>query len=187
MPHRDYSMSVDEVVQYVLRHWGVKVSPDQIVRAYGPEYRISWKKAVEVARFIRGFTLNQAKSWLTDVVKLRKPIPIRRFIRKQAHHTTPWEGWPVAKWPVKVAKAFLEVLENLENNARYKGLDVNRVVIVHAATHKGIVIRNWMPRAFGRATPWNEQTVNIEVTGVELPPDNVPKRLKLGKVPYRFY
>jgi large subunit ribosomal protein L22 len=36
-----------------------------------------------------------------------------------------------------------------------------------------------MPRAFGRSTPWNEQTVNIEIIGVELPQGVAPKRLKL--------
>lgn len=124
-------------------------------------------------------TLEQAKSYLEEVVRLRAPIPIRRYKKKQAHHTTPWEKWPVAKWPVKVAKAFLEVLESLENNARVLGLDVSRVVLVHVATHKGMKIRNYMPRAFGRATPWFQDTVNIEMIGVELPEDNIPKRLRL--------
>lgn len=179
MARLQYSMSNEEVVELVLRRFGVRIAEDQIARAYGNEFRMSWKKAVEVGRFIKFMTLKQAQSWLQDTVNLKRPIPIRRFTKKQAHHATPWVGWPVAKWPVKVAYNYLRVLQNLENNAKFNGLDVERVVIVHAAAHKGIQIRNYMPRAFGRSTPWFEQTVNIELIGAELPKEVLPKRLKL--------
>jgi len=178
-----WSVTDEEIIERTFRKFGIRPSPEQIVRAAGREYRISWKKAIETARFIKYWTIKQAQWYLEQVVKLKMPIPIRSFIKKQAHHATPWRGWPVAKWPVKVAKAFLEVLQNLENNAIYKGLDVNRVVLIHVATHKGRKIWNWMPRAFGRATPWVQDTVHIEMVGVELPPDNVPKRLRL--VPFK--
>ncbi|MEZ0249047.1 MAG: 50S ribosomal protein L22 [Thermoproteus sp.] len=180
MARLHYSMSNEDVIRLVFERYGVKISEDQIARAYGNEFRMSWKKAVEVGRFIKYMTIKQAEAWLEDVADLKKPVPIRRFTKKQAHHSTPWAGWPVAKWPVKVASNYLSVLKNLENNARFKGLDVDRVVIVHVASHKGITIRNYMPRAFGRSTPWNEQTVNIEIIGVELPKEVVPKRLKLS-------
>lgn len=116
------------------------------------------------------------------VVELKAPVPIKEFTKKQAHHNVPWEGWPVAKWPIKVAESFLEVLRNLENNAEYRGLNVDNTVIVHAATSKGMRIRNYMPRAFGRATPWFQDTVNIELVGVELPEDLVPKKLSWARV-----
>ncbi len=178
-----WSVTDEDIIDLTFRKFGVKITEDQIVKAAGREYRISWKKAIETARFIKYMTIKQAEWYLEQVVKLKMPIPIRTFIKKQAHHRTPWSGWPVAKWPVKVAKAFLEVLHNLENNAVYKGLNVDRVVIVHAATHKGRKIWNYMPRAFGRSTPWVQDTVHIELVGVELPPDNVPKRIKL--VPFK--
>ncbi|RFA95120.1 50S ribosomal protein L22 [Pyrobaculum aerophilum] len=180
--HQSYSLSDEDIVELVFRNYGVKITPEQIARAYAPEQRMSWKKSVEVARFIKGMTLKQAKTWLEDVVKLKRPVPIKTFKKKQAHHATPWEGWPVAKWPVKVARRFLQVLENLENNARFRGLDVDRVVIVHAAAHKGFKIPNIMPRAFGRATRFDEQTVNVELIAAELPKEVVPKHYKLNLV-----
>ncbi len=184
MARIDWSVTAEDIIRRVKSIYGATITEDQVVKALGYEYRISWKKAVEVARFIRGFTIKQAEEYLSNVVALKMPIPIRRFIKKQAHHTTPWEGWPVAKWPVRVAKAYLEVLKNLENNAVYKGLNVDNVVIIHAAVHKGRKIRNYMPRAFGRSTPWFQDTVTIELAGAELPPENVPKRLKLRPKPY---
>lgn len=178
--HQSYSLSDEQIIDLVFRKYGVKITPEQIARSYAPEQKMSWKKSVEVARFINGMTLKQAKTWLEDVVKLRRPIPIKTFKKKQAHHATPWSGWPVAKWPIKVARRYLEILENLENNAKFRGLDVERVVVVHAAAHKGIRIPNILPRAFGRATRFDEQTVNVEVVAVELPKDVVPKRYKLN-------
>jgi len=182
VPHFHYSLTDERAVELVFKKYGVRITPEQIAKAYAPEQRMSWKKSVEVARFIKGMTLKQAKAWLEDVVKLKKPVPIKTFKKKQAHHATPWEGWPVAKWPVKVAKRYLQLLENLENNAKFKGLDVERLVIIHAAAHKGIKIPNIMPRAFGRATRFDEETVNVEIIAAELPKEVVPKRYKLNLV-----
>jgi len=184
MARIDWSVTAEDIIKRVKEIYGASITEDQVVKALGYEYRISWKKAVEVARFIKGFTIKQAEDYMNNVIAMKAPVPIRRFTKKQAHHTTPWEGWPVAKWPVKVAKAYLEVLKNLENNASYRGLSVDDVVIVHAAVHKGRKIRNYMPRAFGRSTPWFQDTVTIELAGAELPSENVPKKLKLRQKPY---
>jgi LSU ribosomal protein L22P len=184
MARIDWSVTAEDIIKRVKEIYGANITEDQIVKALGYEYRISWKKAVEVARFIKGFTIKQAEDYMNKVIAMKAPVPIRRFTKKQAHHTTPWEGWPVAKWPVKVAKAYLEVLKNLENNASYRGLSVDDVVIVHVAVHKGRKIRNYMPRAFGRSTPWFQDTVTIELAGAELPSENVPKKLKLRQKPY---
>jgi large subunit ribosomal protein L22 len=184
MARIDWSVTAEDIIKRVKEIYGASITEDQVVKALGYEYRISWKKAVEVARFIKGFTIKQAEDYMSNVIAMKAPVPIRRFTKKQAHHTTPWEGWPVAKWPVKVAKAYLEVLKNLENNASYRGLSVDDVVIVHAAVHKGRKIRNYMPRAFGRSTPWFQDTVTIELAGAELPSENVPKKLKLKQKPY---
>jgi large subunit ribosomal protein L22 len=64
---------------------------------------------------------------------------------------------------VKAAKAVLKVLLNAEANAEYKGLDVSRLWVVHAAAHKGMKIKSYIPRAFGRASPWFEQLVHVEL------------------------
>jgi len=40
--------------------------------------------------------------------------------------------------------------------------------IIHAAAHRGPVLRGYIPRAFGRATPFNEQTTHIEIVVEEI-------------------
>jgi large subunit ribosomal protein L22 len=52
---------------------------------------------------------------------------------------------------------------NAENNAKYKGLDSENLKITHVATKKGHTFRGSMPRAQGRATPKNHETVSVEI------------------------
>ena len=67
------------------------------------------------------------------------------------------------KYPVKVAREIQRLLVSAEENARYKGLDPEEMKIMHIAVRKGRVIRGFMPRAMGRATPKNTETVTIEI------------------------
>ncbi len=139
----------------------MQLDPARTAIAAGRDLRISYKAAVEVLREIRGRKLEDAERILRDVIALRRPIPFRRYHGKVGHRRG--EGFGPGRYPVKVAKAVLRILENAKNNAEVKGLDTSRLWIVHASAHKGTKIRKYMPRAFGRATPYFEQLVHIEI------------------------
>ena len=64
---------------------------------------------------------------------------------------------------MKAAKAILKVLENAQSNAEYKGLDADNMRVKVACAHRGRIQQGFMPRAFGRSSPWNEQTTSIEI------------------------
>ena len=64
---------------------------------------------------------------------------------------------------MKAAKAILGVLNSAAANAEYKGLDVSNMAISTISVARGRVIPGHMPRAHGRATQWNQETVNVEV------------------------
>ena len=138
------------------------LDPDRTALASGRNLRISYKHAVEICDAIRGMRLDQAMEFLEDVIAKRRAVPFRRFHGKVAHRRG-LEGWPAGRYPVKAAKAILKVLENAQANAEYKGLDTSRLQIVHIAAQKGIKIRKFIPRAFGRATPFFSQLTHIEV------------------------
>ena len=74
----------------------------------------------------------------------------------------------MGRYPVKAAKYILKVLRNARNNAENQGLDPEKLVIVHAAAHKGRYLKRYMPRAFGRSTPWFSTTTNFEVVVKEV-------------------
>lgn len=143
--------------------WGYSMEtydPVTMVRASGRELRISPKAAREICAAIKGMMLEEAKEFLRKVIAKRAAIPYRRY-NKKVPHRRGLEG--AGRYPVKAASKILEVLENAEANAEYKGFDTEKLKIIHASAYPGAKIRRYMPRAFGRATPWFETLTHVEV------------------------
>ena len=150
--------------------WGYSVKefdPDRAVKCAGREIKISPKAAVEICRKIRGMRLDAAKELLEAVQKKKRAIAFRRY-KKEVPHRSLDEGWYAGRYPVKAAKAFLFLLEELESNAEYKGLDVDRLRIVHAATQRGMKSQRYISRAYGRASPYSNTMVHVELMGYEV-------------------
>lgn len=129
-------------------------------KAFGKEMRISPKHAMEVCRAIQGMRLNAAKDYLEAVREKRKAVPFVRHRKKLAHKKGIGGS---GRYPAKATREILKVLKNAEANASYKGLDVEKLRIVHASAYKGITIPGILPRAFGRATPFNKPLTNVEI------------------------
>jgi large subunit ribosomal protein L22 len=129
--------------------------------ALGREIPCSPKHSENVVRAIKGMTVAAAKAYLEQVIALKKAV---RFLTEnhKVHHRR-GQGFGPGAYPVKAAGAVLQVVINLENNAEYKGLDVDDLIIVHASAHPGRIIKGFLPRAHGRASPFNETTTNIEL------------------------
>ncbi|ABU81771.1 50S ribosomal protein L22 [Ignicoccus hospitalis] len=140
-------------------------NPEKTAKAMMWDAPISPKEATELARVIRGMKLTEAKAYLERVIKMEEPVPYRRYHGKVAHKRglADKHGIPMGRYPVKAAKYFLKLLKNVEANAEFKGLEVEKLKIVHIASHKGMTIKRWMPRAFGRATPEFERRTHLEV------------------------
>lgn len=139
-----------------------KLNQERIALASGRDLNVSFKKMVELCTAIRGLKLKDAKKLLEDVIAKRKKVPYTRFIRKKAHHSDV-EGYATGGYPVKAAKTLLKVLDNAENNAENKGLDTSRTYIRYAVAQKGYKIRKYIPRAFGRSTPYFRQLTHVEI------------------------
>jgi large subunit ribosomal protein L22 len=134
-----------------------------VARARAVELPISPKKTYEVLNAIRGLPLDRARTLLEDVVAQRRAIPFRRYNQETAHK----RGTGPGRYPIKVAKALLKVLENAESNAEYESLDTDRLYVRVAASSRGRITKANMPRAHGRATAWNEQTTSVEIVLAE--------------------
>lgn len=130
-----------------------------VARALGKERRISPKQAMEVCRAIRGMSLDEAKEYLEAVQQKKRAVPILRHRKKVAHRGPKGSG----QYPVKAAREILKVLKNAEANAIYKGLDVEKLKVVHASAYKGTSIPGFIPRAFGRSSPAISPLTNIEI------------------------
>jgi large subunit ribosomal protein L22 len=133
---------------------------ESMARAYGKELQIPWKKSVELARAVRGKTVEKAREYLENVAALKQAVPMKRYKRWIAHKP----GLGPARYPVKAAKAFLRVLESAVANAEFTGKDdpdQMRIKVINA--HKGSIQKAFRPRAHGRSGPWNQDTVNLEI------------------------
>jgi len=151
-------------------NWGYSVKefdPDRAVKCAGREVKISPKAATEICRKLRGMRLDSAKDLLEGVTQKKRAIAYRRY-HKEVPHRSLDEGWYAGRYPVKAAKMFLFLLEELEANAEYKGLDVDRLRIVHAAAQRGMKTQRVISRAQGRATAFRDTLVHVELMGYEV-------------------
>jgi len=149
------------------------IEESKIAKAVIRDSPISFKEAYEVCKIIRGMSLSEAKDLLRKVIELKEPIPYVRYKRSIAHRKglgSRWNKWgsPIGRYPVKVSKYILKLLENVENNAVSKGLESSKLRIVHIAAHRGPYLKRWTPRAFGRATPWFRTHTSVEVVVAEV-------------------
>jgi large subunit ribosomal protein L22 len=145
--------------------WGYSTTPtnpDITVKASARELRVSPKHATEVCSTIKGMKLYQAKTYLQNVVAKRQPVPIRKHKKKIPHRRGLQKAY-AGRYPVKAAQKVLQVLENAEANAEYKGLDTERLRIIYASAHPGMKIKRYIQRAFGRSTPRFKTLCHIEL------------------------
>jgi large subunit ribosomal protein L22 len=139
-----------------------ELDPDRTALASGRDLRIKPKHAREICHHIKGMKLETAKDCLGEVIALRKPIPMKRYRGKLAHRKE-LQGHDSGRYPQKAAKEILKILESVEANAEFKGLYADRLKIIHMAAHRGRVIRKYIPRAFGRASPYFKHLTHVEV------------------------
>ena len=124
----------------------------------------------EVAEAIKGMRVDEAKEYLKRVIERKEAVPFRRAHGKQAHRrglADRW-GWPVGRYPVKAARYMIKLLDNVSANAENKDLDPDKLKIIAIAVHKGITLKRWMPRAFGRASPKNRTHSHVEIAVMEV-------------------
>ena len=136
------------------------------VRAAVREKQISHKHAREIAVQIKGLSIEKARDYLQSVVNKQRAVPFRRYKNQVGHRSDP--GVMSGRYPQKSATEFIKLLDNLESNAEYKGMDLERLKIVNATVHKGVLIKRFIPRAFGRASPKNNVLTHIELVAQEV-------------------
>jgi large subunit ribosomal protein L22 len=137
------------------------------VRASIREKDISHKHAREIAVAIKGSSIEKAREFLENVISRKEAVPYRRYNNEVAHRSNIREGFFAGRFPEKAASEFLKLIDNLESNAEYKGMDLDRLRIVSAAVHKGTKLQRFQPRAMGRSSPKFDTLVHVELVAQE--------------------
>ncbi len=136
------------------------------VRSALREKTISHKHAREIAVAIKGMSIEKARDYLQDVVELKRAVAFRRYNNEVGHKSD--TGIMSGRYPQKAANEFIKLLDNLESNAEYRGMDLDRLRIVNATVHKGRKIERFIPRAMGRATPKIDILTHVELVAQEI-------------------
>lgn len=139
----------------------------QYVRASLREKDISHKHAREVSIAINGMSIEKAREFLENVVDKKIAVPYRRYNNEIAHRSNIRDGFFAGRFPEKTCKELLKLLDNLEANAEYKGMDLDRLKIVNAVVHKGTKLKRFIPRAMGRSSPRFNTLVHVELIAQE--------------------
>ncbi len=125
------------------------------------EVDVSPKDARELAVYLKGKSIDRARAELQEVISMKRLVPFRRYNLKMAHHVV--DGFRTGKYPIKAAKLYLKLLDNIESVADFKGLEPSNMVLVHVAAYPGRKIKRNVPRAFGRSSPKNKVLVHMEM------------------------
>ncbi len=142
-----------------MQRYSTDVDPDKAAKAYGYELHCSLKDSINLAHAIRGMKTEEARKYLGEIISMKRPLPAVFHNRKRAHQ----KGIGPGSFPQKAARYMLKTVINAENNAEYKGFDVENMKISHISAYGGRILRGIMPRAQGRATDKNKKTTNIEI------------------------
>ncbi|MGQ9514548.1 MAG: 50S ribosomal protein L22 [Thermoproteota archaeon] len=144
----------------------VGLDESKTVKASLREVNASPKKARELVKELVGMRLSEAKEYLEGVIEMRISVPFKRY-NKEVGHRRGQQGFAPGGYPVKVARLLLKLLDQLEANADFKGLDVERLRIIHTSALRGRKIAKFIPRAFGRSSPYMRELIHIEVVAEE--------------------
>jgi large subunit ribosomal protein L22 len=130
-----------------------------MVRVAGRNMQFSHKAGRELAAFIKGKKVNAVMKILENVANLKQVVPYKRYKRDIA----PKKGVGPGRYPVKAALAVIKLLKNLKGAAKLKGLDLEKLTIIHAAALKGP-----KRRRYGRSSGLKRKNTHFELVAKEI-------------------
>ena len=137
------------------------------MRAAIRDKSISHKHSREIGLAINNKSIEKAREFLEEVLIKKVAVPYRRYNNEVAHRSNIRDGFSSGRYPYKSTKEFLKLLDNLESNAEYKGMDLDRLKIISVVVHQGTKLKRFTPRAMGRASPKYDTLVHVEIVAME--------------------
>ena len=140
--------------------------PPPVAKAKGAHLKAHFKNCVEVAAAIRGMTLERAKGYLGHVLEKTEVIPFRKSVGARGRHAQAKNlnvPGSVSGWPVGSVRYVLDLLKNAESNAESKGLELDTLVVLHAAANAAPKGRRRTFRAHGRINAYLSHPAHIEI------------------------
>lgn len=146
-----------------------------MARAVGIALPISFKQSVEVCSFIKSKNVGDAKKMLQNVIDKKTAVPIKRYNWDLGHKKKIGPG----RYPENTSKEFIKMIESVEANAQFKGLNTSNLIITHVSANKSG--KTWH---FGRKSRRRMKRTNIEIVVEETKKsssDKIKNKIKTEK------
>jgi large subunit ribosomal protein L22 len=125
---------------------------------------ISWKYAVEVCNQIKTKPVNKAIEYMERIIAHEEFLPLKKYHKKVAHRKgDSRQGEKAGRYPEKVARAFIQLLNLAKSNADFKGLDAEKLVIIHAFANMGTNRFSYQSKGRIAGKARRRNATNIEV------------------------
>lgn len=116
---------------------------------------ISLKDSLIISKFIKGKNVQKVKTYLEEVVALKRAIPYTKYNGDRGHKRG---NMAAGRYPVKAAKNFLTLIKSAESNAVAKGLNADKLIISAIIPNKGNVGYH-----YGRRRGLKTKSVHIQL------------------------
>ena len=127
---------------------------EHMARTVGLALPVSFKQSVEVCRFIKYKNVADAKKMLMEVIEKKRAVPFKRFDFDLSHKKKIGPG----RYPEKTSEELIRLIEDVESNAQFKGLNTSNLIITHISAHKAG--KAWH---YGRQSRRRMKRTNIEL------------------------
>ena len=137
-----------------------KFDEKNMVKVSGRNMPVSHKQCYEIANFIRGKQIDAAIKLMENVITQDRAVPYHRFNRDICHKAG---SVGPGRYPKKSSEHIIRLLKNLRGQAQDKGLDTNKVFVIHAAMQKAAKLRH-----YGRKMGLVRKNTHFELVGKEI-------------------
>jgi large subunit ribosomal protein L22 len=127
---------------------------ENMARAFGRSLPISFKQSIEICNFIRNKNVNYAKNVLSKVIDHKQAIPFKKFNDNTGHK----KGIMAGRYPKKASMGILDLINSVESNAQFKGLNTANLVITHITANNASKVTH-----FGRKRSRLAKRTNVEI------------------------
>ncbi|MCD6434399.1 MAG: 50S ribosomal protein L22 [Candidatus Diapherotrites archaeon] len=145
------------------------INGKKIAKAMVKNKPVSTKFATELCREIKGKKLTKAEEFVKKILDGKEYLPLRKYRRKVAHRKGKAKSKVKSgRYPKKLCRVMLELMQNLKANAENKGLDPDNLMIVHAFASTGF--RRFAAQPKGRIAGkiYRKKSTHIELIAREL-------------------
>ncbi len=140
----------------------------KVAKAIAKNQHVSTKYAIEMCREIKGKKLANVEKRIRRIMEKEEHLPLRRYNKKVPHRPgNSKSGVKSGRYPEKLCKVFLNLLESVKANADFKGLDSENLIISHCFASYGFGRRSVQSKGRISGKRRRRKSTHIEVMVME--------------------